>query len=119
MKSRHDPVHSYRARVSGLITAALIMLALSIVVTRLVIIWCPRGENCEEVGQALFWAGLMVSFALAFAAGLLARDLHDRWIIRPAEAAPVVEGPPVAPKQLSWRLIIGVAGVIFVVSMLI
>lgn len=63
---------------AGIGAAALLMLGLIFLVGRLIIIWCPRGENCEEVGQLLYGFGLVVSLAVSVAAGFLVRDIVDR-----------------------------------------
>ena len=72
-----------RSAVIGVSVAALTMLALEVAVSRLVILWCPRGENCEETGQILFVIGLIVSLAASVAIGFVARDVADRIAARP------------------------------------
>lgn len=67
----------------GVAVAALAMLALMVVVSHLVVRWCPRGLNCEENGQILFGLGLIVSAAVSVAAGFIARDLSDRLTAQP------------------------------------
>ena len=64
--------------IAGTAAAVLLMLALMVVVGRLVILWCPRGENCEEAGRILFGLGLVVSLAVSVAAGFVVRDIVDR-----------------------------------------
>ena len=63
--------------------ASLTMLGLEVVTTKLVILWCPRGENCEETGQLLFALGLIVSAAVSVALGFVARDVADRVTAQP------------------------------------
>ncbi|MCL6739707.1 hypothetical protein LZ518_00930 [Sphingomonas sp. RB56-2] len=62
----------------GVAVATLTMLALEVVVSHLVVQWCPRGQNCQETGQILFALGLLVSAAVSVAAGFIARDIADR-----------------------------------------
>ena len=64
--------------IVGVAVAALTMLALLFVVSELVILWCPRGENCEKAGQVLFGLGVIVSLAVSVAVGFLVRDIVDR-----------------------------------------
>jgi len=66
-------------QMAGLAAAALMFLGLALGVSRLVVIWCPRGADCSSTAQMLFWTGLFVSAAIAVGAGLAARDLVDRW----------------------------------------
>ena len=63
---------------AGVGAATVLMLVLIFAVGRLVVIWCPRGENCEETGQILFGLGLVVSLAVSVAAGFIVRDIVDR-----------------------------------------
>ena len=67
----------------GIAVAALAMLPLLYLVSVLVIRWCPRGANCEEASQILFGLGIIFSFALSAAAGLVARDVADRFAAHP------------------------------------
>jgi hypothetical protein len=46
---------------------------------KLVIQFCPRGENCETTGNILFGVGMVISFAIAGALGLVSKDLVERW----------------------------------------
>ncbi len=62
----------------GVAVTAATMLTLELLVSSLVIRWCPRGENCQEAAQVLFVLGLIVSFAVSVAVGMLARDIADR-----------------------------------------
>jgi len=62
----------------GVAVAALVMLVLEVVVSDLVVRWCPRGEDCKQTGQILFGIGLIVSFAVSVAVGFVARDVVDR-----------------------------------------
>jgi len=71
-----------RSAVIGVAVAAFAMLALEVLVSGLVIRWCPRGENCEEAGQVLFALGILVSLAVSAALGFVARDIADRWAAR-------------------------------------
>lgn len=54
------------------------MVMLLFIVSELVILWCPRGEDCKETGRVLFGLGLIVSFAVSVAGGSLVRDIVDR-----------------------------------------
>jgi protein-S-isoprenylcysteine O-methyltransferase Ste14 len=62
----------------GVAVAALAMLVLELVVSNLVVRWCPRGENCRQTGQVLFGLGLIVSFAVSVFVGFAARDIVAR-----------------------------------------
>lgn len=64
--------------IVGVAVAALLMLVLEVVVSDLVVRWCPRGEDCQETGQVLFGLGLIVSFAVSVAVGFVVRDIVDR-----------------------------------------
>lgn len=64
--------------IVGVAVAALLMLVLEVVVSDLVVRWCPRGEDCKETGQVLFGLGLIVSFAVSVAVGFVVRDIVDR-----------------------------------------
>ena len=68
--------------IAGCTVAALLMLLLAVGVSRLVVLWCPRGEDCAEIAQLMFWAGMAVSAAIAISIGLVVRDVTDRWIAR-------------------------------------
>jgi hypothetical protein len=60
--------------VTGILTVLLAMYAADLVIQ-----FCPRGENCETTGYVLFGVGMIVSFAIAGALGLAARDIVERW----------------------------------------
>ena len=60
--------------VTGILTVLFAMYAADLVIQL-----CPRGANCETTGYLLFGVGMIVSFAIAGALGLVARDLVERW----------------------------------------
>ena len=62
----------------GVGAAAVLMAALMVCVGMLVVRYCPGGENCEEIGRRLYLVGLLVSFAISAAFGLIVRDIVDR-----------------------------------------
>ena len=62
---------------AGVAAAASSMLALTFATSKLVILWCPRGEDCHETAQALYGLGLIVSLVVAIAVGFIVRDLTD------------------------------------------
>ena len=57
---------------------AAAMLLLMALVGLLVVRWCPRGEDCKQASQMLFGLGMLVSFGVSVAIGLVARDIADR-----------------------------------------
>lgn len=63
--------------------AAVAMLALLYAVSVLVVRWCPRGEDCKQASQILFGLGTLASLGASIAAGLIARDIADRFTARP------------------------------------
>jgi hypothetical protein len=67
----------------GVAVAALTMLALMVVVSIVVVRWCPRGEDCKEASLVLFGLGMLVSFGASVAAGFVARDITDRFTVQP------------------------------------
>jgi hypothetical protein len=66
------------ARIAGATVAALLLWAMSIGVSQLVMVWCPRYGDCETTSQILFWSGILVSAVVAGGAGLTVIDLIDR-----------------------------------------
>lgn len=64
--------------IVGVSVAAVAMLGLLVLVSGLVVRWCPRGHDCKETGQILFGLGLIVSFAVSVAIGFVVRDIVDR-----------------------------------------
>ena len=68
--------------IAGCTVAALLMLVLAVGVSRLVVLWCPRGEDCSQVAQYMFWTGMAVSAAISISIGLVVRDLTVRWMAR-------------------------------------
>jgi len=70
--------HRMKSQLFGYVVAALILLALASGVSRIVMLWCPRGVDCRATGQILFWSGMLVSGAIAWSAGMAARDYFER-----------------------------------------
>jgi hypothetical protein len=75
LAGKHDRLF---ARIAGATVAALLLWAMSVGVSELVMIWCPRHGDCETTSQVLFWSGMLVSAVIAGGAGLTAIDLLDR-----------------------------------------
>ena len=65
--------------IAGVGVTAILTMIFALHSARLVMRFCPRGENCEEMGQALFGLGLIASFILAGSIVLVARHVIDRW----------------------------------------
>lgn len=64
--------------IAGVSVTGILTVLLAIYAADLVIQFCPRGENCETTGYVLFGVGMIVSFAIAGALGLAARDIVER-----------------------------------------
>ena len=75
LAGKHDRLF---ARIAGAAVAALLLWALSIGVSQLVMVWCPRTADCETTSQILFWSGILVSAVVAGGAGLSVIDMLDR-----------------------------------------
>ena len=75
--------NSYSASriIAGVGATAILTMIFALFSARLVMRFCPRGENCEEMGQALFGLGLIASFIIAGGIVLVARNVIDRWIV--------------------------------------
>ena len=67
--------------IAGVGVTAILTMIFALYSARLVVRFCPRGENCEEMGQALFGLGLIASFILAGSIVLAGRYVIDRWNI--------------------------------------
>ena len=67
------------APITGVIVTGVLTVIFSIYASKLVVRFCPRGEDCETIGWALFGSGMLVSFLLAAGLGLVTRDLVERW----------------------------------------
>lgn len=74
-----------RSAKIGVAVAAFAMLALTFVVSGLVIRWCPRGTNCKEASQVLFALGMAASLGVSVAAGFVTRDIADRFAAPPRQ----------------------------------
>ena len=71
-------VHKSTGPIVGSAVAALLLMMLAVGVSRLVVLWCPRGDNCETIGQLMFWFGLALSAAIAVVVGFAVRGFVDR-----------------------------------------
>jgi hypothetical protein len=65
--------------LTGVIVTGILTIIFSMYAAKLVIQFCPRGENCETTGNILFGVGMVISFAIAGALGLVSKDLVERW----------------------------------------
>ena len=65
--------------ITGVIVTGVLTVLFGIYVAELVVRYCPRGEDCETIGQLLFGVGMIASFAIAWALGLATRGLVERW----------------------------------------
>ena len=63
--------------VTGVVVTGVLTILFAILTAKLVVQYCPRGEDCQATSRWLFRLGLVVSFAFAAALGLVARDWVD------------------------------------------
>ncbi|HEU0310162.1 MAG TPA: hypothetical protein VFR36_02930 [Sphingomicrobium sp.] len=68
------------AAITGVAVTGILTILLAMYAAKLVVQFCPRGENCEITAQLLFGAAMILSFVIAGAVGLVARDLVERWV---------------------------------------
>ena len=73
--------HTTARIIAGVGVTAILTMIFALYSARLVILFCPRGENCEQMGQALFGLGLIASFLLAASIVLVGRTVLDRWML--------------------------------------
>jgi hypothetical protein len=52
--------HRMKSQLFGYVVAALILLALAWGVSRIVMLWCPRGVVAGRQAGILFWSGMLV-----------------------------------------------------------
>ena len=64
--------------ITGVAVTGIPTILFAIYAAKLVVRFCPRGENCELMGQMLFGAAMILGFTIAGAVGLAARDLVQR-----------------------------------------
>ena len=65
--------------ITGVVVTGVLTVIFAFYASKLVVQFCPRGEDCETIGQVLFGVGMVVSFALAGGLGLVSRDFVERW----------------------------------------
>ncbi len=65
--------------VTGVVVTGVLTILFAIYAADLVIEFCPRGADCETIGQLLFGVGMIASFAIAWALGQATRNLVERW----------------------------------------
>ena len=71
--------NSHTWPIAGVGATAILTMIFALISARLVIRWCPRGVNCQEMGQALFGLGLIASFIIAGGIVVVARLIIERW----------------------------------------
>jgi hypothetical protein len=67
-----------KSHALGYGAAAVALLIMAAALSRFVMLWCPRGVDCETTSQLLFWSGLIVCAPIAWIVGMVFRDRVQR-----------------------------------------